>query len=62
VAATFYDVLGIVPTSSDAEIRSAFRRRAKFLHPDRFTGLDADIIEEAVRMMREINAARRPEG
>ena len=31
----FYALLGIAPTASPAEVKSAFRRRAKDLHPDR---------------------------
>lgn len=33
-AKRYYALLGLEPTCSDEEIRSAFRRRAKALHPD----------------------------
>jgi len=31
---TLYDRLGVAPTATISEIRSAFRRRARQLHPD----------------------------
>ena len=31
---TLYDQLGVAPTAASSEIRSAFRRRARQLHPD----------------------------
>ena len=31
----YYDVLGVERGASEAELKSAFRRRAKDLHPDR---------------------------
>ncbi|MBR3979078.1 MAG: J domain-containing protein [Oscillospiraceae bacterium] len=47
-----YQVLGISPGASDAEIKKAYRRLAMKYHPDRNPG-DA----EAARKMQEINAA-----
>lgn len=48
----YYEVLGIARTADDKEIKSAFRKLAKELHPDRNPGDD-----EAERKFKEINEA-----
>ncbi len=47
-----YQVLGVSPGASDAEIKQAYRRLAKKYHPDRNPGDKA-----AAQKMQEINAA-----
>lgn len=48
----YYEILGVARTADDKEIKSAFRKLAKELHPDRNPG-DA----EAERKFKEINEA-----
>lgn len=48
----YYEVLGVARTADDKEIKSAFRKLAKELHPDRNPG-----DEEAERKFKEINEA-----
>lgn len=36
---TYYNLLGVLPTAAEADIRSAFRQRARLLHPDRYYSL-----------------------
>ncbi len=48
----YYEVLGVARTADDKEIKSAFRKLAKELHPDRNPG-----DEEAERKFKEINQA-----
>ena len=58
VIATHYDVLGVPGDASFATIRSAYRQRARRLHPDH-TGSDADgsdtmaAVNEAYRILGE---------
>jgi len=60
VIATHYDLLGIRSDASPVTIRSAYRDRARELHPDR-TGVDGDgdgaaamaAVNEAYRVLRE---------
>ncbi len=43
-AKRYYAFLGVDPACSDEEIRAAFRRRAKQLHPDSESGNQSDFI------------------
>ncbi|MGZ4120445.1 MAG: J domain-containing protein [Actinomycetota bacterium] len=52
-----YEILGIDPAASDAEVRAAYRRLAQIYHPDRFSSVRPEIREEAERRMMELNAA-----
>lgn len=54
-----YDVLGCRPDASDAELRRAFREKAKKLHPDllRAQGLPEDFVAKANAQMARLNTA-----
>jgi curved DNA-binding protein CbpA len=52
-----YDVLGVDPKSSAAEIRKAYLARARRVHPDFHTGDDAATRAEAEQQMRALNEA-----
>ena len=52
-----YEVLGVAPGASEAEIVAAYRRHARMYHPDRVAGLGPEFQELAERKMKEINAA-----
>lgn len=54
-----YAVLGVDPVASDKDIRDAYVRRSKLLHPDQHVNADADVQAEATRAMQEVNAAYR---
>ncbi|MBP7864675.1 MAG: J domain-containing protein [Acidobacteria bacterium] len=51
----FYDVLGVPPTASAEEIRSAFLALAKQFHPD--LARDARSRKQSTRKMQELNEA-----
>jgi hypothetical protein len=53
VMATLYEVLGAAETADHAELRRAFRSRARELHPDLHPGVDT------TERMRALNAAWR---
>lgn len=48
----YYAVLGITPDASIAEVKTAFRKKAKILHPDLHTSLAAPEKEKSEREMR----------
>jgi hypothetical protein len=52
-----YAVLGVHSSASDAEVREAYLRRSKELHPDRFAGASESERATATRAMQEINIA-----
>ena len=54
-----YNLLGIPPTATDAEVKSAYRRKAKEFHPDRAegAGLSAAYIQRAKEQFQEIGNA-----
>jgi hypothetical protein len=53
----YYQVLGVGPDADAASLRTAYRRRAKLLHPDRHVGQTADVVAEATRAMAELTEA-----
>lgn len=56
---THYEVLGVRPTASDAEIRRAYLRLARRHHPDLRAGGAADGSEDAMRRINEAWAVLR---
>jgi molecular chaperone DnaJ len=57
--ATHYDVLGVTSTATSAEVRQAYRDRARRLHPDAIAGRPASEIAAARRAMQDLNEAWR---
>jgi hypothetical protein len=52
-----FAVLGISRSATEIEVRDAYLRRSKTLHPDRFAEASAEEQESATRAMQEVNAA-----
>jgi ferric-dicitrate binding protein FerR (iron transport regulator) len=52
-----YAIVGVHPSASDTEIREAYLRRSKELHPDRFADATGDERAAATRAMQQLNAA-----
>ena len=50
-----YQILGVSPTATDDEVKSAYRNLARKYHPDKYR--DSDLAEMAGEKMKEINAA-----
>jgi hypothetical protein len=52
-----YEILGLSPSASAAEIRTAYRKRVKECHPDLFAGMDQQAQALAERWTKALNAA-----
>lgn len=57
VRAEPYAVLGIAPSASDDEVRSAYRTRSLLLHPDLHEGRPEPVRREAQRAMTQLTEA-----
>ena len=55
--ASHYETLGVPPEASTKEIRKAYLRRARALHPDRQLGRPEREARAAEQAMRQVNAA-----
>lgn len=53
-----YDIFGIAPDASDADVKAAYRRLAREYHPDRYSTLAPDMQQLASERFKQINAAR----
>ncbi|HEX7095137.1 MAG TPA: J domain-containing protein [Acidimicrobiales bacterium] len=54
---THYEVLGVEPTATEAQVRAAYLAKARELHPDRHAGASPAELERVARAMQEVNAA-----
>lgn len=54
---TAYELLGLSPSASMMEIKTAYRKRVKECHPDLFAGMDEQAKALAERWTRALNAA-----
>ncbi|MGH6894047.1 MAG: J domain-containing protein [Dongiaceae bacterium] len=56
-----YDLLGVTPTATDAEVHEAYHRCVGAVHPDRVhsLGLPPDFLEIATRRAAQLNDAYR---
>jgi DnaJ like chaperone protein len=52
-----YEVLGISPSATDAEVKSAYRKLVKKYHPDALQGMGDDVVKEAEATFRQIQGA-----
>jgi DnaJ like chaperone protein len=54
-----YEILGLAPSASDAEIKARHRKLVVQVHPDRLSGRGEkiELIEAANRKLAAINAA-----
>ena len=52
-----YEILGLSPSASVVEIKTAYRKRVKECHPDLFAGMDQQAKALAERWTKALNAA-----
>jgi DnaJ like chaperone protein len=52
-----YEILGLSPSASAVEIKTAYRKRVKECHPDLFAGMDEQAQDLAERWTKALNAA-----
>ncbi len=52
-----YEVLGLSPSATDAEVKTAYRKLVKKYHPDALQGMGEDVVKEAESTFRQIQAA-----
>jgi DnaJ-domain-containing protein 1 len=52
-----YEILGLSPSASVLQIKTAYRKRVKECHPDLFAGMDQQARDLAERWTRALNAA-----
>ena len=53
----WYEVLGVPATATPTEIKSAYHRQMQKYHPDKVSGLGAELQDVALRKTQEITAA-----
>jgi DnaJ-domain-containing protein 1 len=52
-----FEILGLSPSASMVEIKTAYRKRVKECHPDLFAGMDQQARDLAERWTKALNAA-----